>query len=69
MEQVDSSNHKFNKVEAEDKTEVIITDTVIISKAIRTDIGQLVETEDSIYKIDLSPGMNKIIGEEISEET
>ena len=69
MEQVDSLSHKFTKVEAEDKTEVTMTDTVMISKAIRTDIDQLVETEDSIDKIEVGPGVNKIIGQEISEET
>ena len=69
MEQADSLNHIFAKVEAEDKTEVTMTDAVIMSEAIRTDIGQRVETEDSIDKIEVGLDMNKIIGEEISEET
>ena len=69
MEQVDSSNHKFTKIEAEDKTEVAMTDTIMISEVIRTGIGQIVVTEDSVDKIEVGLGMNKIIGEEISEET
>ena len=69
MEQVDSLNHKFTKVEAEGKTEVTRTDAIMISEATRTDIGQIVVTEGSTRKIEVGPGMNKIIGEEISEET
>ena len=69
MEQVDILNHKFTKVEAEDKIEVIMTDAVMIGKAIRTDIGQIVVTEDSIDKMEVGLGMNKITGEEISVET
>ena len=68
MEQVDSLNQKFTKVEAEDKTEVTIIDAIMISKAIRTDIDQAVETEDNIDKTEVGLGMNKIIQEEISEE-
>ena len=68
MEQVDSLNHKFTKVEAEDKTEVTMTDAIMVSKAIRTDVGLIVATEDSIEKIEVGPGMKRIIGEEISEE-
>ena len=44
----DSLNHKFTKVEVEDKTEVTMTDASMISKTIRTDTDQIVETEDSI---------------------
>ena len=69
MEQVDSLSHTFTKVEVEGKTEVTTTDRIMISKATRTDIGQIVETEDSIDKIEVGLDMNKIIGEEISEET
>ena len=69
MEQIDSLNHKSTKVEAEDKTKLTMTDAIMIGEAIRTDIGQIVETEDSIDKIEVGLGMNKIIGEEISEET
>ena len=71
MDQIDSLNHKFTKEESEDKTEVTMTtmtDAMMISKATRTDIGQIVETEDSIDKIEVGLGMNKITGEEISEE-
>ena len=46
-----------------------MTDAVIINKAIRTDTGQIVETEDNIDRTEVGLGMNKIIGEEISEET
>ena len=45
-----------------------MTDAVMISEAIRRDIGQIVVTEDSIDNIEGGQGMNKIIGEEISEE-
>ena len=45
MEQVDSVNHKFNKVEAEHKTEVTMTDAIMISEAARTNIAQIVEKE------------------------
>ena len=45
-----------------------MTDAIMISKATRIDIGQIVETEDSIVKIEIGLDMNKIIGEENSEE-
>ena len=67
MEQVDNFSHKFTKVEAQDKIEVTMTDAVMTSKAIRTDIDQIVETEDSIDNTEVGLGMNKIIEEEISE--
>ena len=63
MEQVDSSNHKFIKIEAEVRTEITI------SQAIRTGIDQIVVTEDSIDKIEVGLDINKITGQEISEET
>ena len=63
MEQVDSSNYKFIKIEAEVRTEIII------SIAITTGIGQIVVTEDSIDNIEVAQDMNKITGEETSEET
>ena len=69
MEQVDSSNHKFIKREAEVKTGVVMTEIITISKAIRTDIGQIVETEGSIDKLEVGLDMNRITGEETSEET
>ena len=69
MEQVDNLNHKFTKVEAEDKIEVTMTDAIMISGAIRTDIGQTVETEDSVDRTEVGLDINKIIGEVISEVT
>ena len=68
MEQVDSLNHKFTKVEAEDKTEVAMTDAVMISKTIRTDIDLTVEAEDNIDRIEVGLGMNRIVEEEISDK-
>ena len=65
MEKVDSSSHKFTKTEAEDKTEVATTDVITISKAIRTGIGQIVVTEDSIDKTEVGLDMNKITENEI----
>ena len=56
-------NHKFTKAKVEDTIEVIIIDAVIISKVIRIDVGQLVKKRDSIYRIEVGLGMNKIIGE------
>ena len=44
-----------------------MTDAIMIGKVIRTDIGQIVETEDSIDKTEADLGINKIIGEEILE--
>ena len=69
MEQVDNLNHKFTKVEAEDRIEISMTDTIMISKATRTDIGQIVETEDSTHRTEVGLGTNKIIEEVISEVT
>ena len=42
-------------------------DTGMISKIIKIDKGQIVETGDSIDKIEVDQGMNKIIEEEILE--
>ena len=42
-------------------------DAVMISKIIKINTGQIVETGDSIDKIEVDQGMNKIIGEEILE--
>ena len=66
MEQIDNLNHKFTKVDAEDRIEVTVTDAITISKAIKTDIGQRVETEDNIDRTGVGLGTNKII-EVISE--
>ena len=63
MEQVDSSNHKFIKIEAEVRT------GIIISVAIRTGIGQIVVTEDNTDKIEVDLDMNRITEEKTSEET
>ena len=46
-----------------------MTDAVMISKVIRIDIDQTVETGDSIDKREVDPGMHKIIGEGILEVT
>ena len=67
MEQVGNLNHKFTKVEAEDKTEVTMTNAIMISKATRTNIGQIVETDDSIDRTEVGLDIIKIIGEVISE--
>ena len=46
-----------------------MTDAVITSETIRTDINQIVETEGNIDRTELGLGTNKIIGEVISEVT
>ena len=69
MEQVDNLNHKFTKVEVEDRIEVTMTDAIKISKAIKIDIGQIVETEDNIDRIGVGLGLKKIMREIISEVT
>ena len=43
-----------------------MTDAVMISKATRTDIGKIVETED---RAEVGLAMKKIIGKVISEVT
>ena len=64
MEQVDSSNHKFIKIEAE------LTTGITISIAIRTGIGQIVVTEDNTNRIEVEDlDMKRITEEETSEET
>ena len=45
-----------------------MTDAIMISKAIKTDIGHIVEAEDNIDRAEVGLGMNKII-EVISEVT
>ena len=67
MEQVDNLSHKFTKVETEDKIGVSMTGAIMISEAIRTNIDQIVETEDSIDRTEVDLDMNKIIGEVILE--
>ena len=63
MEQVNSSKHKSIKIEAEVKTEIII------SVAIRTGIDQVVVTGDYTDKIEMDLDMKKNTEEETSEET
>ena len=63
MEKVDRSNHKFIKIEAEVRTEIII------NVAIRTGIGQIVVSDDNIDEIEVGQDMKNITGEETSEET
>ena len=63
MEWVESSNHKFTKIEAEVRTEVII------STAIKTGLGQIVVTEDNTDKIEVDLDMKKVTEKETSDET
>ena len=63
MEQADSSNHNFIKIEAEVRTEVTL------SIGIRTGIGLIVVTEDNTGKIEVDLDMKRITEEETSEET
>ena len=44
-----------------------MTEAIMINKAIRTDTGKIVETEDSIDNTEVGLGMKKIIGEVTSE--
>ena len=67
MDQVDNSNPKSTKTREEDKIEVVMIDAVMISEVIKIDTGQIVETGDSIDKIEVDPGINKIIEEESLE--
>ena len=60
-------NYKSTKVEVEDKTEVTMSDVIVISKVIRINIDQIVETGDSKDSIEVGLGMNIIVGEEILE--
>ena len=63
MEQVDSSNHKFIKIQVEVRTEVIISTTI------RIGISQIVVTGDNTDKIEVGLSENRITGENTSEET
>ena len=65
MDQVDNLNHKFTKAKVQNILKATMTDAVMISKVIRIDIGQTVETGDSIDKTEVDTGMHKIIGEEV----
>ena len=44
-----------------------MTDAIMISETIRTDIDQILETEDNIDRTEVGINTNKIIGEVISE--
>ena len=63
MDQIDSSNHKLIRVEAEVRTETTIRETTKIGTDKITD--QIVGTEDSTDKIetglDMNQDMNRII--------
>ena len=65
MEQTDSSNHKYIRVEVEVKTKITIT----IKETIRTGTdqitGQIAETEDNTDKTEVGLGMSKILREVI----
>ena len=65
--QVDNLNPKSTNAKEEDKIEVVMMDTVMISEIIKIGTGQIVETGDNIDKIEVDQGMNKIIEEEILE--
>ena len=66
MGQVDSSNHKSIKVEAEVRIEITIRGTI------RTGTDQIIDhivvTEDNTEKTEVGLGMNKITGEVTLEE-
>ena len=61
------ANSKSTKAREEDKIVVVIIDIVMISNVTEIDTGQLVETVDSIDKIEVDQNMNKITEEEILE--
>ena len=61
MEQIDNSNHKSIRVEAEVRTEITIRGTIKIGTEIIT--GQIAETRDNTDRIEVGIHMNKIIGE------
>ena len=68
MDQVDNLNHKFTKAKVEDKTKATITFAIMIREVIRIDIDWTVKTGDSIDRIEVDLGTNKIT-EEILEVT
>ena len=63
MDQVDNLNYKSTKAKEEDKIEVAMIDAFMRSEVIRIDIGWIVKTGDTIDKIEVDLGMNKIIKE------
>ena len=58
--QVDNSNPKSTKAKVEDKIEVVMIDAVMISKIIKIDTSQIVEIGDSLDKIEIDQGMEKL---------
>ena len=52
-DQVDNLNLKSTKAKVEDKLEVVMIDAVMINEIIKIDTGQIVETGDSIDKIEV----------------
>ena len=67
MYQVDYLNPKSTKAKGEDRIEDIMIDRIMISEIIKTDIGQILETEGSIDKIAVDQNMDKIIEVKILE--
>ena len=69
MEQTNSSNHKYIRVEVKVKIEITFT----IKGTIRIDTGQITgqiaETEDNTDKTEVGLGVSKILGEVILKET
>ena len=53
MDYIDNSNPKFTKAREEGKIEVVMIDAVMISKVIKIDTDHIVETGDSIDKIEV----------------
>ena len=66
MEQIDSSNPKYIRVEAEVRTEITTRGTIKTGTDQIT--GQVVETEDNTDKTEVGLETNKIIEEVILEE-
>ena len=64
MDQVDNLKPNSTKLKEEVKIEVVMIDVVMISKVIKIVAGQIVETRDSIGKIEVDQDMKKVIEEE-----
>ena len=67
MEQIDNSNHKSIRVEVEVRTGITIREIIRIGRDLIID--QIAETEHNTDKIEPGLDMNKILGENILEET
>ena len=61
MDQVDNLNPKFVKEKKEDKIEVVMLGTIMVSRIIKIDTGQLVKTRDGIDRIEVDQDINTII--------